>query len=368
MEEGKVPLLSVFQCDATKSSRQINTADSMEEPFWIKVLSCLGGVLPIIHENDKWNCNLQVICWLIAPILWCCFLVFAFASIIITSWQENINSVNTIWAIITVILFMSIQLSLSLTRKKFQETITTEKNKLDINRKARYYILLGFVFCLLATLANMACIDDATEMITGVGLGKVFGWVNGVVDVVGFFMGSFQLFNVIIRCNQLTLLAEYDIFLELVKGRNVEALRTKLLEVREKLLVGSREYFQGPGLIGCITGMVWVLQYVELYYKYQEPCQLIFVFIFTCGIVYPLYVLTSIEKFFMSTLRTKFHSNSAMPPTEYNSLMLQYDTIAPRASGFGIYITRYRVLYIVVTISSSFLPKILMAVYEHISI
>ena len=107
-------------------------------------------------------------------------------------------------------------------------------------------------------------------------------------------MAAFN-FSLLYPLHQLTLFAEYDIFLELVK---VEMSRRyeQIVEVREKF-GGSREYFQGPGLIGCITGMVWVLQYVALYYKYQEPCQLIFVFIFTSGIVYPLYVLTSIEKF-----------------------------------------------------------------------
>ena len=82
--------------------------------------------------------------------------------------------------------------------------------------------------------------------------------------------------------------------------------------------------------------------------------------------VTPLWLLTRIEKFYLWTLRELLHRNTVMPRTEYNSLLLQYDTIAPRASVFGIYITRGVVASIILAIFGSIAPKIGIYLYQNL--
>ena len=67
--------------------------------------------------------------------------------------------------------------------------------------------------------------------------------------------------------------------------------------------------------------------------------------------VTPLWLLTRIEKFYLWTLRELLHRNTVMPRTEQTNLLAKYDTIAPRASIFGIYITRGRIASITIAIS-----------------
>ena len=90
----------------------------------------------------------------------------------------------------------------------------------------------------------------------------------------------------------------------------------------------------------------------------------IFVVIFGTGVVTPLCLLMRIDKFYLWTLRELLHRNTTMPRTEQTNLLTKYDTIAPRASIFGIYITRGRVAPIAIAILSSIAPKIVIYLYQ----
>ena len=82
--------------------------------------------------------------------------------------------------------------------------------------------------------------------------------------------------------------------------------------------------------------------------------------------VTPLWLLTRIEKFYLWTLRELLHRNTVMPRTDRTYLLSNYDTIAPRASIFGIYITRGRVASIILAIFGSIAPKIGIYLYHNL--
>ena len=71
-----------------------------------------------------------------------------------------------------------------------------------------------------------------------------------------------------------------------------------------------------------------------------------------------MFSLTRIENFYLWTLRNELHRNTIMPQTEQTNLLAKYDTIAPRASIFGIYITRGRVAELIIAILGAIVPKI----------
>ena len=93
---------------------------------------------------------------------------------------------------------------------------------------------------------------------------------------------------------------------------------------------------------------------------------IMWVVIFGTAMVTPLWLLTRVEKFYLWTLRELLHRNTVMPRTEQTNLLAKYDTIAPRASIFGIYITRGRVASIILAIFGSIAPKIGIYLYQNI--
>ena len=90
-----------------------------------------------------------------------------------------------------------------------------------------------------------------------------------------------------------------------------------------------------------------------------------FVALFGTVTVIPLWSLMGIEEFYLWTLRELLYRNTVMPRADYNSLLLQYDTIAPRARVFGIDITRGRVASIIIAILSSIAPKVGIYLYDN---
>ena len=102
---------------------------------------------------------------------------------------------------------------------------------------------------------------------------------------------------------------------------------------------------------------------------YKNPdnfTSIIWVVIFGTAMVTPLWLLTRIEKFYLWTLRELLHRNTVMPRTEQTNLLAKYDTIAPRASIFGIYITRGRIASITIAIFGPIAPKIGIYLYYNL--
>ena len=86
---------------------------------------------------------------------------------------------------------------------------------------------------------------------------------------------------------------------------------------------------------------------------------------FAC-LLAPLFILTRVEKFYLWTLREVLHHNASMPRAEHSNLIAIYDTIAPRVSLFGFYLTRIRVMSITLALLGLFTPKVIAFLYENL--
>jgi len=154
--------------------------------------------------------------------------------------------------------------------------------------------------------------------------------------------------------------------IEQMRGTEVEGLQIKLLEINKLVMKASVSYLQVPLSLFFGFGMLRLINKGIIFYKNLTVYNMVEVLRISIIIVSPLWVLTRVEKFYLLTLRDILHRNAVMPLTPQTNLLAKYDTIAPRASIFGIYITRGRVASIMVTLLGSILPKIAMYLYNNL--
>ena len=171
---------------------------------------------------------------------------------------------------------------------------------------------------------------------------------------------------VIIRCLFVTHTqgSQQNILLELAQGANVHSLQKKLLENGEQVEKASAAYLQAP-LGVCFTlgtmnlGMLSLWLYVEKTNAGVGDTLLNAMLIVAFALVVgPLWVLTRIDKQYMWTLRNLLSRNILMKDTEHSRLLLAYDTIAPRAMLFDVYITRGRVATLAFASTGALFPKL----------
>ena len=207
-------------------------------------------------------------------------------------------------------------------------------------------------------------------VILGVLDGVIYGVIYGVVQGVTFTLLLCQFAVIILRCLFLAHTSVTQVkteLLEMVKGTEVEELQAKLLEISKMIQEASVGYLQVSLCVLFVFGLVGLVGYAIKAYKHPDNyVAIILVVIYGTAMVTPLWLLTRIEKFYLWTLRELLYRNTVMPRTDYNSLLLQYDTIAPRAIVFGIYITRGRVASIILAIFGSIAPKIGIYLYHNI--
>ena len=334
---------------------QVSLETNADESIWLKILCFLGAVYPILRENGKCKCNWKTIGWSILPLGWTC----SFPVIIIIFTSPSRSTFELVWkALLGSFIFFFLPLSLSYTRKRFSDAIVGEENRLYINTVAKRGLMLS------ATV----------DVIFGVS----FGVINAALLVFMFLFFTLILCPfavIIIRCLFLAHTSVTQVkteLLEMARGTEVEELQTKLLEISKTIKEASVGYLQVPFSVLFVLGMMMLVDSGILLYKNQIPAinhsSTIYVVLFGTAIVTPLWILTRIEKFYLWTLRELLHRNTVMPRTEQTNLLAKYDTIAPRASIFGIYITRGRVASIIIAIFGSIAPKIGIYLYHNITI
>eukprot|EP00943_MAST-04B_sp_MAST-4B-sp1_P002890 g2890.t1 len=327
---------------------QVSLETNADESIWLKILCFLGFVYPILRENGKCKCNWKTIGWSIVPFVETCF------TVIITSLSSPYHSstFQKVWNALGNSLILLLSLSLSYTRKRFSDAIVGEENRVYINTVAKKSLMLSPI----------------GGVIVGVGQGVRQGVVQGVSFTLIFTVIFCQLAVVILRCLFLAHTSVTQVkteLLEMVKGTEVGELQTKLLEISKMIQEASVGYLQVPLSVFFVLGMHWLVGVGITSYKYPGNYYVIYV-IFGTAMVTPLWLLTRIEKFYLWTLRELLHRNTVMPRTEQTNLLAKYDTIAPRASVFGIYITRGRVASIILAIFGSIAPKIAIYLYQNL--
>eukprot|EP00943_MAST-04B_sp_MAST-4B-sp1_P008337 g8337.t1 len=340
---------------------QVSVETNADEPFWLKIVCFLGGVYPILRKNGKFKCNRKTVCWSIWPLVWSCLLIMRFIWFLAiipslfhySTFQKDYVAVDN---------FMELLLPLSLfyTRKRFSDAIVGEENRLYINTVAKRSII---VIVIGIVVQCSFLVPQGHSSLQYPIIGSVFS--NLLLC---------PLIVIIIRClflGHTSITQVKTELLEMVRGTEVEEVQTKLLEISKTIQEASVVYLQVPLTLLFILVMEKIVHSGILAYKNRDDNDyaaglIIYVVIYGIALVTPLWLLTRIEKFYLWTLRELLHRNTVMPRTEYISLLLQYDTIAPRASVFGIYITRGRVASIILAILGSIAPKISIYLYNNI--
>jgi uncharacterized membrane protein len=332
---------------------QVSVKTNEDEPIWSKILCFLGGVYPILRENGKCKCNWETVGWCIVP--------FGLTSIFFYFAGLALVRRGTWGTFIPLIILFSSQLSISYTRKRFSDAIVGEENRSYVNTLAKRYTLGVFLFSLFVSFFVPLAFN-------------IFFGIGELASSIFFF----QLAVTIQRCCFLVHTSITPVkteLLEMVKGTEVEELQTKLLEINKTIQEAMFGYLQVPliHLFFFAAYYLCILPGIRLYsspnrgdiYFVYEVLRLI---IGAVLLVTPLWLLTRIEKFYRWTLRELLYRNTVMPQTEQTNLLVKYDTIAPRAKIFGMYITRGRVASIFITIVGFIAPKIGMYMIEKQSI
>ena len=327
----------------------LSVETNADEPFWLKILCFLGGVYPILRENGKCKCNWNTVGWSIGPFIWTSWVISSMIYLIIYS-----PTFQYFWTALGFFLYLLLLLSLSYTRKRFSDVIVGEEDRLFINNFAKTGLIESAIFGVIISVIK----------------GK-FSAVFGVEFT--FTMWSFVVIT--LRCLFLTRTSVIQVrteLLEMVRGTEVEKVQTKLLEISKMIKEASVGYVQVPLSLLFVSAMTQVVDYGISTYKQQYEDKYIFyihiisVVFLGAAMVTPLWLLTRIEKFYLWTLRELLHRNTVMPRTEQTNLLAKYDTIAPRASIFGIYITRGRIASITIAIFGPIAPKIGIYLYYNL--
>ena len=357
---------------------QLSVETNADEPFWLKVLYFLGGVYPILRENGKCKCTWKTVRWSIVPfvIVWS-IVMLVIVIVVNLSFSSNVNmglpkklyssTFQKFWVVLGSLLYLLLSLSLSYTRKRFSDAIVGEENRLYINTVAKRGVMLSLIG---GVIGGVICgVDGALDGVLD-GVSSPVVYVSVVINV---FVSVTLLFVIILRCLFLAHTGVAQVkteLLEMVRGTEVEEVQTKLLKISKMIQEASVGYLQVPLSLFFVLGMVVVVEagirtykHPQKYMFYSDIISLVF---FGTAIVTPLWLLTRIEKFYLWTLRELLHRNTVMPRTDRTYLLSNYDTIAPRASIFGIYITRGRVASIIIAIFGSIAPKIGIYVYENL--
>ena len=324
------------------------------EPFWLKVLCCVV-VFPIVRANGKCQCNganiaghiFDIDAWSIFPFVFPFVLLSGWSVVLVIGVLRLFQGSLTLTSLYNALLFVflvALLLTLSYTRNSFSKAISQEEDQLYVNTLAKRGVILS-VF-----------------------IGSIAGGLQGVLThywSVGFAIGLMCLFSmvsvVIIRCLFVTHTqgSQQNILLELAQGANVHSLQKKLLENGGQVEKASAAYLQAP-LGVCFTlgtmnlGILSLLLYVEM----PTYADVVLIVAVALVVLVPLWVLTRIDEQYMWTLRNLLCRNTAMPHTERTYVLLAYDTIAPRAMLFNVYITRGRVSTLAFASAGALLPKL----------
>jgi len=312
------------------------------EPYWFKILSCVGMVFPIVRANGKCHCSRANIAWSIYPFI--CLSFWAVALVMYVSFLFRFLSLWTLSSVLQATFLGILPLTLSYTRKSFSDAIAGKEDRAYVNTLAKRGLIVSVV---------------GGSIVGGITIGR-FG-----VSGIGALLIATSIFStisvVIIRCLFVTHTqsSQQNTLLELVQGANVQSFQTKLLE-NCVLVEKASAYLQVP-LGVCFTlgtmnlGMWSLLLYLG---SASDVSSVMFITALALVVLTPLWILTRIDKQYMWTLRNLLCRNTVMPHTEHSRLLLAYDTIAPRASLFDVYITRGRVATLAIAFVGALVPKL----------
>ena len=126
------------------------------EPFWLKVLCCVGMVFPIVRANGKCQCNGANIAWSIFPLVllsaWSVVLVIG----VLRLFQGSLTLFSLYVALLSAFL-VALLLTLSYTRNSFSKAISQEEDQLYVNTLAKRGVILS-VF-IGGSIAGMLLVD-----------------------------------------------------------------------------------------------------------------------------------------------------------------------------------------------------------------
>jgi hypothetical protein len=348
---------------------QVSVETNADEPIWLKIVYFLAGVYPILQENGKCKCNWKTVGWSILPFVWTCLWIMVI--IINLSSPFYSSTFLRVWNVLSLSLILLLQLSLSYTRKRFSDAIVGEEY---VNTVAKRGLMLsvfgGVIVGVLVGVNDGAFSGVIYGVVYGAIVGVNDGAIDGVILGVLFTLVLCQLAVIVLRCLFLAHTSVAQIkteLMEMAKGTEVEELQAKLLEISKMIQKALVNYLQIPLSLLFVFGMLQLVESgIRAYKNPDNSFSITVVLVFGTGMITPLWLLTRIEKFYLWTLRELLHRNTVMSRTEQTNLLAKYDTIAPRASIFGIYITRGRVASIIIAIFGSIAPKIGIYLYHNI--
>ena len=123
---------------------QREEVEQLGEPFWLKILSCVGWVFPIVRANGKCHCNRANIAWSVYP-----FVCLIFWSVWLVAFVLRFFHSLTLVSLSGVVLgafLVVLPLTLTYTRKSFAEEISQEEDKLYVNTLAKRGLIVSVIF------------------------------------------------------------------------------------------------------------------------------------------------------------------------------------------------------------------------------
>ena len=119
---------------------QREEAEQLGEPFWFKILCCVGGVFPILRANGKFQCNCANIAWSILPFVWFSIWSYALVQSVSYLFQGSLTLGKLIFVLLCTFILI-LPLTLSYTRKSFsvhiKRTRTRKKNEPHLHTERR---------------------------------------------------------------------------------------------------------------------------------------------------------------------------------------------------------------------------------------
>ena len=337
----QTPLINGSTPSQIEEQASVEIQVNSNELFWFNLLCSIGLVFtPICVKGRFYSTN---VAWSVFPL--CVLGYFIYGLIENTFKLIHSFSRGNISFQLLFIFILILPVTLTYTRKSFSEAIAREQSATYVNILAKRSIILSVVISIIVMIVN------ASETRTFAKAAINFLVCISVGSVIGV---------VIIRCLMVTEInaLQQNTLMQMAQGQDAQSFQKKLLENSAKLETASA-YLEIPlGVCFSLGTMNLGFTCILLYARSGELYNFVLAMAFAFIVLFPLRLLTLIDKQYMVTLRAALSCNTVMLHTDRTYILLAYNNIAPRVKFFGIYITQGLIASLAVTFFGALVPKI----------
>ena len=350
------PLSSMMR-QSSVNQRQYHIQSS-----YILLVNAMSGIFPSYESRYKRN-FLPLILWSLYPVSIIIYYVWLFQDVMVNDGPLFGNVDRTfrtlrVWSFIAVGIL--VPATLSYTQQAYSNAMGRVAENILLKEAKRHLSIcasISIVYFLAIYLAYTFT-KKTTELPSDIKWCYDHPW--SLLFSVPNFISMFRL--LIMRCVTLERLhcEANKSLMKLAQCNDARLFQQESIECNKDIVEGSKEYLQLPLAAAFTTCSIWFFALVTLMWRNNRVdfyvFQSLFILLAGSSLTCPLYPLAKIDlrSFYV---REALCRNVQMPMAELSGVLATFESIAPRAMLFGFYVTRPRLVSLIILLASSVVPR-----------